>query len=62
MLRLEYERKHLRISQKELAEKVGTTQPQISLFENGSRKPDYSTLCKLEDYFGLTHRELFSEI
>ena len=33
----------------------------VALLETGKRKPSYEVLVKLEDLFGMTHRELFAE-
>ena len=50
--------KHLRIekglTQEELAEKVGLKKPTISCYESDKRQPDYNTLMKLADIFGVT--------
>ena len=61
--------KRLRIQQERIskdwtleyvAQKIGTTNQAISLIENGKRNPSYSNLLKLEELFGLPHRQLFA--
>ena len=34
----------------------------VSMLESGKRKPSYEVLVRLEDLFGLPHRELFAEV
>ena len=42
-----------------IAERTGLTSEAIRLIETGARNPSYEVLVKLEDLFGLGHRELF---
>ena len=42
-----------------VAEKTHLTTEAIRLIETGERTPSYPVLVKLEDLFGLTHRQLF---
>lgn len=42
-----------------VAECVGLSAEAIRLIETGERNPSYPVLVKLEDLFGMTHRELF---
>lgn len=42
-----------------VAEQTGLTAEAIRLIEVGERNPSYPVLVKLEDLFGLTHRQLF---
>lgn len=42
-----------------VAEQTGLTAEAIRLIETGERNPSYPVLVKLEDLFGLTHRQLF---
>lgn len=42
-----------------VAKQVGVTNQAINLIETAQRDPSYKTLCKLEDLFGKSHRELF---
>lgn len=55
--------KHLRLekglTQEELAGKLGLKKSTISLYESNSRQPDYETLIKLADVFGVTIDGLF---
>ena len=44
-----------------VAQKTGLTTEAIRLIETGQRKPSYSVLVKLEDLFGMSHRELFAD-
>ena len=39
---------------------VGVTSEAIRLIETGRRDPSYHVLAKLEELFGMTHRELFA--
>ena len=47
-------------SQEYVARRVGLTLTAIQKIETGQRCPSYPTLIKLEDLFGMTHRELFA--
>lgn len=40
------------ISQRQLAQDIGTTQQSINKYENHSTEPDIHTLIQLADYFG----------
>lgn len=51
-LRLLREKKGLR--QKDVAELIGVSQVAYSYYEKGSREPDYATLVKLSDFFGVS--------
>lgn len=42
------------LSQRELGQKVGVSNATLSLYENNDRKPDFDTIKKLADYFGVT--------
>jgi len=42
-----------------VAERTGLTAEAIRLIETGERNPSYPVLIKLEDLFGLSHRQLF---
>ncbi len=44
-----------------VAEMTGLTAEAIRLIEIGERNPSYPVLVKLEDLFGLTHRQLFGD-
>ena len=43
-----------------VAKQIGITKGALGNIETGQRKPSYDVLCKLEDLFGMTHRELFA--
>ena len=47
-------RKEKGISLKELGSIIGAAESTMSLYENGKRQPDYETLLKLAEYFGVT--------
>ncbi len=49
-------------SREYVAEQVGLTAEAIRLIEIGERNPSYPVLVKLEDLFGLTHRQLFAPV
>ena len=54
MKKLKELRKTKGISLKELGAIVGVAESTMSLYENGKRQPDYETLLKLAEYFGVT--------
>lgn len=54
MEKLKELRKGKGISLKELGAVVGVAESTMSLYENGKRQPDYETLLKLAEYFGVT--------
>lgn len=47
-------RSEAKISQKNLAEAVGTSQQSINKYENHSIEPDIAMLCKFADYFNVS--------
>jgi len=47
-------RKARGLSMKELGNYIGLSESTISLYETGKRQPDYATLNRLADYFGVT--------
>lgn len=47
-------RKEKGMSLKELGAVVNVAESTMSLYENGKRQPDYETLLKLAEYFGVT--------
>lgn len=51
-------RKSYKLSQSELAERVGTSQRNISYWENGTTQPDIDTLVRLADVFDVSVDEL----
>lgn len=42
-----------------VAKKIGISKQSMQRLETGENNPSYKVLMKLEDLFGLTHRELF---
>lgn len=42
-----------------VAEQVGLSPTAIQKIETGQRRPSYDVLVRLENVFGLTHRQLF---
>lgn len=50
--RLRIVRGHL--GQVEFAKKIGSSQTGVSAYENGQRKPDYETLIRVSQVFGVT--------
>lgn len=54
MEKLKELRKEKGISLKELGSIIGVAESTMSLYENGKRQPDYETLLKLAEYFGVT--------
>lgn len=54
MERLRELRKSKGISLKELGAIVGVAESTMSLYESGKRQPDYETLLKLSEYYGVT--------
>lgn len=52
-------RKTHNLSQKELAEKLGLSQPMIAMMEAGERRGSDATKLKVAKFFGKTVDELF---
>lgn len=46
------------LSQYRLAEKMGVSQATVGMWESGKREPNFTTLCKLADFFGISADEL----
>lgn len=44
-----------------VARLIGVTDETVRLIETGGRSPSYDVLVKLEDLFGMSHRELFAK-
>lgn len=51
-------RKEMHLTQVELAERLGTTQRNISNWEIGARMPDLETMIRLADFFDVSVDEL----
>jgi phage repressor protein C with HTH and peptisase S24 domain len=58
---LKYFRKRERLSQKELAAKIGVAQNTISMYESGRREPDFETLEAFADFFNVSMSMLLGE-
>ena len=54
MIRIRELRKKCGITMKELGEKIGVAESTVSQYETGKRQPDYETMLKLGEYFGVT--------
>lgn len=52
--RLAYLRKNKEITQEQIANIIGVSRPTYTAYEMGRRQPDYETLQKLADFFGVT--------
>lgn len=58
-LKIKEFRKELQLSQSELAEKIETTQRNISNWESGDFEPDCETILRLAEVLDVTIDELF---
>ena len=58
---LKQERERRGWTQQHVADNVGISRIAVLQLETGVTKPSYDVLVKLEDLFGMTHRELFRE-
>ncbi|MFX4303053.1 helix-turn-helix domain-containing protein [Alicyclobacillus tolerans] len=47
-------RKELKMSQYALAERLGMSRGKLANYEQGQRQPDYDTLKKIADFFGVS--------
>ena len=54
-------REELGLTQKELAEKIGNVQRNISNWENGTSEPDCETILRLSEVFDVSIDELFGK-
>ena len=54
MVKLKELRTNRGLSQKELAEIVGVSNSTISMYEMGQREPDFATVVKFADFFGVS--------
>lgn len=54
MLKLRELRKKTGITMKELGIEIGVAESTISQYETGKRQPDYETLLKLGEFFGVS--------
>lgn len=57
-MEIKYNLKELRLSNNEtlteLSERVGISQPTLSRYERGTRKPKYEQVVKLANHFGVS--------
>lgn len=60
--RLIKQRTAKRLSQYDLARLLGLSRGQISNYELGTRRPDYETLTKLADFFGVSVSNILKKI
>ena len=58
---MKQERRNRDWTQQYVADQVGVTKSAINDMESGRRKPSYDVLVRLENLFGMSHRELFSD-
>lgn len=58
-LRIKEYREEWGWTQKELAEKIGSSQRNVSNWESGASEPDYDMLLNLARLFGISLDELF---
>lgn len=54
MVELKKYRESANLSQAMLANKLGVSQATVGMWESGKREPNFATLCKLADYFGVS--------
>lgn len=54
MLKLRELRKRCGITMKELGTEIGVAESTISQYETGKRQPDYETLLRIGEYFGVS--------
>lgn len=47
-------RKEMKLSQYEMAERLGISRGKLANYEQGSRQPDYETLQQIADFFDVT--------
>ena len=58
LLKLMLKRKAFRLTQEELAAKVGVSTRAIQSYESGQRQPTLDTLRKMAEFFGCTIDEI----
>lgn len=54
-------RKNAGLTQKKLAAELGVALSTVAMWETGSRQPDYKTLNKIADFYGVTYNQLLSD-
>ncbi|MBQ7913385.1 MAG: helix-turn-helix transcriptional regulator [Clostridia bacterium] len=60
-LKIKEFREELQLTQKELAEKIGNVQRNVSNWESGASEPDCETILKLAEVFDVSIDELFGK-
>lgn len=60
-LKIKEFREELQLTQKELAEKIGNVQRNVSNWESGASEPDCETILKLAEVFDISIDELFGK-
>lgn len=58
-LRIKEYREEMQLTQKELAERIGNVQRNVSNWENGASEPDCETIVRLAELFEISIDELF---
>jgi putative transcriptional regulator len=61
-IRLKEERKKQKLTQKELAERLDISEVWVKKIENGVSHPGRNLMFKFEEFFGISHRELFPDL
>lgn len=59
--RLSLLRTQNKITQEDLAKRIGIARTTYAMYEQGNRNPDYETLQKLADLFGVTRAYLLGD-
>lgn len=60
-LKIKEYREELQLTQKELAEKIGNSQRNISNWESGASEPDCETIIKLAEILDISIDQLFGK-
>ena len=58
-LKIKEYREELQLTQKELADKIGSLQRNVSNWETGAAEPDCETILKLAELFNISIDDLF---
>lgn len=58
---LRFLRKREKLTQQEMADKLGVSRSTIAMYENGSREPDFETLEAIADLFNVNMSTLLGE-
>lgn len=60
-LKIKEYREELQLTQKELAEKIGSSQRNVSNWESGASEPDCETIMKIAEIFDISIDQLFGK-